>query len=229
MKKLSIVIIYIALICSLCLQTSCAGKMEKAEAVEDTTAIVEDPLAEIRAQRAEKFKDEEDKVIGDVKFFVSEKDWNKNSDKYFKSLQNKDKSISAPFYMVGNYGFFTKYPSFHNDSLYSVQLRGNIHSYEYYDYEVPKAFKAALELYSQKYGKPDVIRELPAFHNTPNNSYVTLASWQVGPKKITIELNCGSSDYSVDVCITRTDILEIVKKEKAAQQASRTAADADVI
>lgn len=202
--------------------------MEKVAAEEDTTAIVEDPLAEIRAQRAEKFKDEEDKVVGSIKFFTSEKEWNKNADARYFEFKNDDPNISSTC-RIGNYGFVTEYPSFYNDSLYKVHIRGDITGYDYYKHEIPANYKVALDLYTQKYGEPDEKFELPAAHETSNNSLIRLASWQIGPKSIWIDLNSDDYKYSIDIIITRTDIADRVKREQAKKERNNTTADADKI
>lgn len=196
MKKLPIIIISALFACSLCLQTSCVSNTEKVEAEVDSIAVVDDPLAKIKAQRAEKFKDEADKGVGSIKFFTSEKEWNKNVDTRYYELKNNGPNISTVC-RIGNYGFVTEYPAFHNDSLYKVHIRGDISSYDYYKHEIPANYKAALELYTQKYGEPDEKFELPAAHETSNNSLIRLASWQVGTKSIWIDLNCEDYKYNL--------------------------------
>lgn len=221
---------YLGILLTIFLMASCSAPEKKTEVLVDAEeAIVEDPAAIRIAERAEKFKGEEDRIIGSEKFFISQKEWERNVDSRFSEFRNPDKEDLSNYYLVGNYGFFTAYPAFYNDSLYRVQFRGQLINYKDYKSKIPAAYKAAMDLYTQKYGEPDESIKLPEYHQTPSNALIPLAVWQVGPKIISICLNCDDSYYDIDLLIYRKDIADRKTAEESKAAKQRTAADADKI
>lgn len=214
-------------VASICLFFSC-NKASKQENVtdNDSAGVVANKKAKVKAERAEKFRTEDDKILGKTKFFMSKEEWEKNIDEHFSEFINPDKSIGAPYYKVGNYGFFTSYPEFYNDSLYKVQIRGTFAYSNDYANKIPADYKAAMALLTQKFGEPDESITLPKFHQTPTNGFIPLAAWEIGHRMISIVLNCDNAKYAIDLFIYRKDLAERKDKEERGKAEQKTAADA---
>lgn len=214
------------LLLSSCIQTS-HRPTDAAQAGEDIEII--DNSAKI--ERAERFKSEDAKIIGSLNFFKSEAQWNKDIDSNFAEFRNPDETISSdnPYYKVGNYGFFTAYPGFYNDSCYYVQIRGMLAYHDNYASKIPSQYKAALDLYTAKYGAPDFQTDVPEFYQTPSNGLITLASWEIGPRVISIVLNCDDTKYGIDLIIYRDDVRKRKLAEEQKEQAEATKSDVDKV
>lgn len=223
-------ILYSFALFAICILSACNNNSKQTTASEaDSVQVAVDPKAQLKLERAEKFKSEDDKVLGNTKFFVSQKDWEKNVDGNFSEFRNPDNSIGAPYYIIGNYGFFTSYPAFYNDSLYKVQIRGTFAYQDNYDTKIPSDYKAITDLLTKKYGEPDESIELPKFYQTPSNAFVPLAAWEVGPRMIAVVLNCDNAKYGIDLIIYRKDIADRKERENEEKANQRTNADADRI
>ncbi len=129
---------------------SCSNSTKQEDAIASDSIVAENIKELIIAERTEKFKTEDDKVLGNTKFFVSQKEWEKNIDEHFSEFRNPDKSIGAPYYIIGNYGFFTSYPAFYNDSLYKVQIRGTFAYHDDYATKIPADYIAIMDLLTKK-------------------------------------------------------------------------------
>lgn len=221
---------YIFLLSAVILLSACNNGSKQSNFTEsDSISVTEDAKAQAKLERAEKFKSEDDKVLGKTKFFISQKEWEKNIDEHFSEFINPDKSIGAPYYIVGNYGFFTSYPAFYNDSLYKVQIRGTFAYHDDYASKIPADYKAIMDLLTKKYGEPDESIELPKFHQTPSNAFVPLAAWEVGPRMISVVLNCDNAKYGIDLFIYRKDIADRKDREEREKANQRTDSDVDRI
>lgn len=217
-------------IAAILLLSSCSNSTKQPNLSKEKLATVEtDTKTLVKLERAEKFKSENDKVIGNTKFFVSQKEWDKDVDTRFSEFRNPDNSIGAPYYIIGNYGFFTSYPAFYNDSLYKVQIRGTFAYNDDYDTKIPEDYKAIMDLLTKKYGEPDESIELPKFYQTPSDAFVPLSAWEIGPRMIAVVLNCDNGKYAIDLIIYRKDIADRKDREDKEKAHQRTDADVDRI
>ncbi|MDE7462143.1 MAG: hypothetical protein K2M88_03185 [Muribaculaceae bacterium] len=208
---------------------SCSNSTKQENSIANDSIVAINNKAQIIAERAEKFKAEDDKVLGNIKFFISQKEWEKNINENLSEFRNPDRSIGASYYIIGNYGFFTSYPAFYNDSLYKVQIRGTFAYHDDYAAKIPADYKAIMDLLTIKYGEPDESIELPKFHQTPSDGLIPLAAWQVGPRMISVVLNCDNAKYGIDLFIYRKDIADRKDKENQEKANQRTEADVDRI
>jgi len=149
--------------------------------------------------KAELIRKEGVKAIGNINFYISEKEFEKQKDIYLKSLSHKNE-FGFDEYSIGEFSVLTVSGNFFNDSLFSIQIRGIPISYDEYNSKMPKQFETLMSILVEKYGNPYEKKELPEWNAMPNNSTWILAQWHLGFKDLLMYINCGGSTYSIDFC-----------------------------
>lgn len=166
----------------------------------------------LEQKRIDFIKVEQEKVIGEIKFGMSE---SKTKKLWKKFLNNHKKSGS--FY-IGDYKFSGAYRIvrfLNNNSLYYLTLRGYLIRYDEYVVEAPREYKAISNILENKFGKPDYERELIKWYKTDKNYYYTLKYWNIGKKRVEIKLSRSSGTYlTIDVSIYQPEIVEQINRQR---------------
>jgi hypothetical protein len=162
-------------------------------------------------------KVEQDKAIGDIRFYISEKQFNKDKEAFIK----KCKLPKYEFYKnatiidnkIGGYGFNSVNGWFYKDSLYSVELTGCLIDYDEYDIVMPDQYNALIELLKSKYGQPKTDNGFPSWTSIEKGYFRRCAVWEIGDKVIEARISCGGTNYTLNLAVLKPAIENLVKKE----------------
>lgn len=170
----------------------------------------------------------EDTIIADLPFFISEKDFEKNEQKYLGKILNKNQYE----YHIGNYNasLYASGSRFENDSLYYVEFAGQSYDIDDYEGKLIPQYKELLKIYESKYGKPIFqITSIPRPYETNDGYYYELSRWDLGKRTISIRLSAESYGYRINLAIFRNDINNRVKERKQKESKERQESAASVI
>jgi hypothetical protein len=176
-------------------------------------------------------REEEDKVLGDLRFLISREEYYRNTEKYFApfSYPEEKDSYRSNRYHIGNYEFFTNYYLFFEDKLYYIQLLGDHVSYNNYDYEILRNYKSIYDVFRAKYGTPDVEIAIPAPYEMKTDHSYRIAEWRIGRKTVQIGVVDKATYYRIDVFIFRSDIVEQREAKERLEESDKTEAAVDLI
>lgn len=164
---------------------------------------------------------EQDKAIGDIRFFISEKQFEKEKNAFLKKNEVpenemfKDGSIGR--YKIGEYGFNFLDGWFHSDSLYEVRLEGGLIEYSKYDLQMRQQYLILLELLSTKYGTPQTFNGFPNWTSIDDGYFKRCATWEIGTKIIEMRISGHKTDYSLDLVAYKPEIELKIAREKELQ------------
>ena len=175
-----------------------------------TNVVVVDSIA---LKKAELIKNEGIKAIGNINFFISKEEFDKQENLFKEQLKTTD--IYKNGYFLGDYNFWNITGSFFNDSLFNVHMIGARIQYDDYNYRMPKQYESLLSILTEKYGLPDEKKELPAWSDMSNNSTWILAEWNLGFKKLFVIINCLGVDYRLDFFYY---VPEVANRKKQAEK-----------
>lgn len=156
---------------------------------------------------------DQDKVIADLKFFISKHDFENNSEKYLKDI--KDKRLSN--YNIGRYTAMA-YPKagYENDSLYYVEFRGQPYDFSKYDSDTREQYLSLIDLYKSTYGEPDyMVGSMPSSYSIGTGASQELARWDLGKRSISIRISEWNGFHCINLTIYRNDIMERITKRKS--------------
>lgn len=187
-------------------------------------------------KRLDSIRVEEEKVIGEIKFGMGEKQTKNLWQKFLKENRKPNEFLKGYYdYYIGDYeivegsmSLANSLPRFRNDSLYYFTIVGQLFSYNEYVVKAPKVLNAISDILTNKFGNPQFEIELPNWYNTDRNYYYVIKYWIIGKKKIEIKLNPSwDTMYSIDVSIYLPEIVdqEKIKEEQEADQKARTGKD----
>lgn len=180
------------------------GNNQTAKTVESDT-IVEDSIPTI-IEPSPSFAEEEGKVIAELNFFISEKDFDKNKDKYLADIRG------SYDYEIGTYICSHVDGQFENDSLYYVTFIGQPYESDDYRRETIRQYQDLVKLYKSKYGDPSYeVSDFPECYELSEGESYYLANWDLGNRKIHISLKDRSPYYSLNLSIYRDDIARRIK------------------
>lgn len=176
---------------------------------------------------------EQDKAIGDILFYISEKQFNKDRDIFIK----KCKLPKYEFYQnaaiidhkIGGYGFNSLAGWFYQDSLYGVELRGCIIDYDEYDRVMPDQYNALIALLKSKYGEPNTDNGLPTWTSIDKGYFRRCAVWEIGDKKIEARMSCNGTTYTLNLASFKPAVEEKVRQEEENKSKDETEKGAKVL
>jgi len=156
----------------------------------------------------------QNKVIGEIKFGMPEKDAKKAIEKFEKQSERIiDKNDGFAKNFIGNFGYITIYPQFHNKKLYQIMIRGNFIKWEDYKTKLPEELSNIKTVLQNSLGDPMKINSIPDFSETERGKSYLVYGWLLGNKKVTVYIESENSDYYISVYISRTDIESIVEED----------------
>lgn len=192
----------IFLLATIALLTSCIGKQNfdnssNAGADSDSVCVIEG-IDSLDLKADEHHKDE-GKVLADLNFFISEKDFDKNVDKYLQNLGE------SPFHKIGLFEFGKPTGSFMNDSLYYVVCKGYLSDSSKFDSELARQYDDLVRTYSNKYGEPAYVPSFPERDKVQDYNPYYLAHWSLGQREVQISVHCSDYQYWIELSIYRKD------------------------
>lgn len=188
---------------SLFLLCSCGNKDRQPGGEDSLPAVEEEPQVNY---------EDEDKVIADLKFFVSKKDYDKNQCKYLASIKHEKLND----YMIGNYmAMASPKTAFENDSLYYLEFRGQPYQSKDFEGDLAHQYKDLFDLYKSKYGYPSFkVSSFPKSYEMREGYYQELARWDLGKRTISIRLSEWVGMYCINLSIYRNDIMQGINYKK---------------
>lgn len=203
------------------LALSACGNSQSSSSADDT--VSEDSIPAIIEEVKAEHHEDEGKVIADLNFFINEKDFDKNKDKYLADIRNEH----LMQYNIGNYQATWVSGYFENDSLYYVEFKGQPFDIDDYETRLIPQYKELVNLYKSKYGAPSSERStFPESYETKDGNTYLPSQWNLGKRTISIGLKDQSPYYMINLQIYRNDITErINKRSEIEKQANRKSAE----
>lgn len=168
---------------------------------------------------------DEDKVIADLHFFISEKDFEKNKSKYLKQITD-----NIGWYKIGEYGSSNISSMFENDSLYHIEFNGHFREIEDYERKLIPEYKDLLKTYESKYGEPRFQSDsFPKSYEMDEGYYYELSRWDLGKRTISIRVSQKSYMYQINLVIYRNDIDNRIKERHKNQSEENRVSASSVI
>ena len=184
----------------------------------DSITKVKDSILEI----------EQMKAIGDIKFFMSEKETKEKISEFIKkSERTKYSNSDSKYPFIGNYemhynglkGYYK------NDKLYKLKITGNYIEWEKYETKVPKELGYIKQVIELKYGEPEFSKDIPQRYLINNNEIYLIYSWQVGVKSINVVIEDVGLYYKVNVLIYLPSVIKMINKQN--QQIEKNITESD--
>lgn len=210
---------------SIIMIASCTS--QSAETETSHSRIIDSAKLRDSLDRIELAKADEKKVIGDIEFGITEKVFNKQSDKFRKSSFQKSDVLSP--YHIGEYKFSDLNGRFDDKKLYSVTLKGRYIHYDDYKSELLHQVDFLKTMLNKKYGEPTSGDGAPPWHRTDNGYSYLAYSWGIGTKTIAIRVTDRELYYTVDLEIYQPDIEELIEKREANKSMEIADAAKDVL
>lgn len=207
------------LLCLAALITGCGNNAKKNKVAEEST--VTDSISSI----------EESKAIGNINFFISEKEFAKQKEIFLASCHNpkSDEEYSAALpYILGGYEFVRMDQAFSNDSLMYISLIGLVYSTNYAT-DLAVRHDAVLSLLKGKYGEPTLNAGMPTERQLYGNQSFPCCNWKLGNKQIIVEAKYESNLYFVNLTSVRMDMVDKINKQKERQLNEATKTDIEKI
>ncbi|WP_394749573.1 hypothetical protein [Spongiimicrobium salis] len=160
---------------------------------------------------------EQDKVIGEVRFMMSEAVAKEKIAKFIEeSSRQKFSNYDEKYPFIGNYEFsdFKVEGRYDDDKLYSLSLDGAFISWENFETKVPQQINYLKDVIQRKYGLPDDEKHIPKSFQMKEDSEYEICSWNVGKKKITITVEDSGTFYNVNLHIYLPAKIEALKKAR---------------
>ena len=162
--------------------------------------------------RAETLKKEENKVLGNITFGVSEAQFDKDLAQFKSTLEhNEFESV----FVIGDYIVTDIKGSFDNHKLYKLTTFGDFVPYQRYKEELLPQVEILKDMISKSYGEPHSGTGAPV-GNTIDIGYSFLAySWKIGSKTIEIRVTNRDLYYTADLKIYQPAVEEMIEKREA--------------
>lgn len=191
-------------------------QIEKAKAIKDSIALVEQDIA-----------------IGTISFNISEKEFNKRKAEFLRKCKLPEyefyKGLTIFTYKIGEYGFSDLYGWFHNDSLYNIRLRGPIVEYDEYERVMPDQYEALTNLLIEKYGEPTTKYGLPKWNDLDKGYFRRCDIWEIGNKKIEIRISCEGVKYYLNLEVFKPEVERRIQLEKELKEKESTKKGVDIL
>ncbi len=166
--------------------------------------------------------EEQSKVIGDIKFGMKKDEVSTLISKFDNKMQRDHLVLGKPFksYFIGNFEYFIISDFYYKDELYRIDVKGAVVSYKDYESDMPISIKNAQDVIQQKFGSPDYDRSIPATFQMEEGYVYTIKEWNVGTKRIRINIEDNGDYYMPVLVIYMPSIEEKIKEEKRLKEDS---------
>jgi len=205
MKNKSTFTVFILAI-TLLMACSNEPKSTQKTAVRDSTKI-KDSL-----NKSEDIKKEENKVLGNIVFGVSEAQFDQDLSQFKSTLEhNEFQSV----FVIGDYIVTDIKGSFDNHKLYKFITYGDFIPYQRYKEELLPQVEILKAMIAESYGPPQSGTGAPAEDSIEKDYSYLAYSWIIGTKKIEIRITNRDLYYSADLKIYQPQVEELIKKREA--------------
>ncbi len=178
---------------------------EEAKVIDSTK--IKDSLA-----KAESIKKEENKVLGNITFGVSETQFEQDLAKFKSTLAHNE---FETVFVIGDYIVSDIKGSFDNHKLYKLTTSGDFVPYQRYKEELLPQVEILKDLIAKSYGAPHSGTGAPA-GNSIEKGYSYLAySWKIGSKTIEIRVTNRDLYYTADLKIYQPKVEALIEKREA--------------
>ena len=164
---------------------------------------------------------------------ISEKEFNQKKNEFLKKCKLPKyefyKNLTIINYKIGEYGFNQLYGWFYKDSLYNISLNGPIVEYDEYDRAMPDQYSALNNLLKQKYGEPTTSYGLPKWTDLEKGYYRRCDIWEIGTKKIEIQISCEGVEYYLNLKVFKPEIEKRIEQEKERKEKESTEKGVDLL
>lgn len=176
---------------------------------------------------------EQNKAIGEINFYISEKQFNKSKAAFIKKCKLPEyefyKNATVFDNKIGGYGFNSIDGWFHNDSLYYIELRGGIIEYDDYDIVMFDQYDALMEVLRSKYGQPVMNNGLPRWSAIDKGYFKRCAIWNIGDKVVEARVVCNGTDYTLNLAVFKPVVEAVIIEEGKEKAKEETKKGADVL
>ena len=150
---------------------------------------------------------EQYKAIGEIKFGISEKQFNKQKEEFEKQTEVETYPGSGIMNnMIGKYRYYWLSGFFENDKLYKVMLRGKVIEYSEYDKDIKEQFESLYYNLKTKYGEATSYLGLPSWSRINDQRVINCASWKIGIRTIEMTITRRGTNYNLDFLSFKTAI-----------------------
>ena len=143
-------------------------------------------------------KEEENKVVGNIEFGISEKQFEQDLAKFKGTLEHNE---FQTIYGIGSYMVSSFAGSFNNDSLYKLTMLGDLIPKERYKEELLPQVNELKESMVKTYGQPQSGQGAPDMQHTTKGYSYKAYSWVIGDKTIDIKVANRGIYFSCDLII----------------------------
>lgn len=156
-------------------------------------------------------KIEQEKVIGNIEFGMSEKEGEKEISKFTESSKKRKYSNSDLKYsFIGNFEFSTTKGFYYEDKLHMFKIMGVSIPWVDYSQRIEQEYNNIRKILQLRYGEPNNTTSFPKSYELEGKTNYTLDSWTIGDKKIRIFIDNSRTYYSIDILIFKPKISRII-------------------
>lgn len=200
---------------SLLLFAGCTGGQDKAYIPE----VVSAPPAKYTDSFIQA---EQNKAISDIRFGITEKEFNSLADKLKRETRKPDPHLKGWYdYYLGNFEYEYINGEFHEKKLWQVSLDGKLLSYDEYDTYMPGAVSRLESVITPKFGNADLAYPIPSWTDMEKNFTYLVKRWEVGDKRIEIRINAFSTSYKPILIMCQPKVqqqIESLEREREAAE-----------
>ncbi|MEO6686053.1 MAG: hypothetical protein ABIN24_08810 [Dyadobacter sp.] len=161
---------------------------------------------------------EQNKAIGEIKFGISEKQFDKEKEVFDKKNEVPAwEGSTAKTHKIGAYEYTWLNGYFNNDNLYKIMFQGGFIKYDDYDRDMSTPYYALLNMLKTKYGSPSIDRGLPSWTQIDKDYFQRCAEWTIGNRTIELRIHCHGTYYSLDLVSFKPEVemrLQLIEDEK---------------
>jgi hypothetical protein len=215
-KVLMRLIFIVAIICSF---FSCESRKK----IKIGTSLLDTPSSVVTKKYSDSLvKNEEDKVIGNIMFGISEKEYRIEKKKFENATKKQQKiaSITIDEYFIGNFEYFQMIDHFDSGKLYRLEIQGTPVSWDDYEGEISNRISAIQEVIMQKFRKPEIENSIPKMYEMEKGYTYLISAWDVGTKRIEIRIQDNQTIYIPYILIYKPSIQEKLDKIRTTKKDS---------
>lgn len=162
--------------------------------------------------KAEILKVDENKVLGNIEFGITNKKFEQDLEKFKNSLEHNE---FKTLFVIGSYIVSDIEGSFENNKLYKLTTSGDFIPYQRYKEELLPQVDILKAMIVKKYGEPHSGSGAPALNQSEKGFSYLAYSWRVGRKTIEIRVTNRDLYFSADLKIFQPEIEELIEKREA--------------
>jgi hypothetical protein len=216
--EICLLMIFIGLFVLSCENSENEKRRLREKTIQDSISLVQERNRQIEQARVDSIEREEEiKVVGDIRFGMKPNDFEVRKDELMEnckvlSLQLGDSKYYD--YKIGEYKFTKIYGEFYEGKLYFVQFSGKYTEYKYYEETMKKQAVALYKVLSSKYGEPVQDYGIPVWYTLKDGDSYCAAYWKLGDKVVQMKIENFRSNYFLNLEMFQSSISSKLEKEK---------------